>query len=118
VQLDLDAVLAEVAHPELVRLGGNTGEPNTFTGVDIDNLTGGVFNAQTLLEGHNSMCLAFQVASEGAPDILRGLLGNILTAVQKLTSALDPILQTLGCPELTKYDKSLFKEMPGGQDGI
>jgi hypothetical protein len=97
----------------LIRIGGNTGQPNTFTGVDIDDLTGNVFNAQTLLEGNNLMCLAFQAASEGAPDVLRGLVGNVLVAVQKLASVLDPIIAELGCPELVKYDAALLKAFPG-----
>jgi hypothetical protein len=113
-----EAVASEVANPELIRIGGNTGEPNTFTGVNINDLTGNVFRAETLLEGNNLMCLAFQAASEAAPDILRGLLGNALVAVQKLTDALDPILQTFGCPELTKYDTSLFKKFPGAGSGL
>ncbi|EUC31640.1 hypothetical protein COCCADRAFT_6478 [Bipolaris zeicola 26-R-13] len=105
-----EAVSLEVAHPELIRIGGNTGQPNSFTG--------NVFNAQTLLEGNNLMCLAFQAASEGAPDILRGLFGNILIAVQKLASVLDPIIAELGCPELVKYDKSLFKAFPGAGSAV
>jgi hypothetical protein len=102
-----------LAYPELLRFGGNTGQPNSFTGVDVDDLTGNVYNAQTLLEGNNLMCLAFQSASEAAPDILRGLLGNVVLAVQKLTDALNPIIAELGCPELTKYDTTLFKAFPG-----
>jgi hypothetical protein len=102
----------------LIRLGGNTGQPNTFTGVNIDDLTGNVFNAQTLLEGNNIMCLAFVAALQAAPDILGGLVGNVLVAVQKLTSALDPIIATLGCPEITKYDATLFKAFPGASSGL
>ncbi|EOA83046.1 hypothetical protein ACJQWK_04537 [Exserohilum turcicum] len=113
-----EAVSLEVAHPELIRIGGNTGQPNSFTGVDIDDLTGNVFNAQILLEGNNLMCLAFQAASEGAPDILRGLFGNILVAVEKLVSVLDPIIAELGCPELVKYDKSLFNVFPGAGSAV
>jgi hypothetical protein len=100
----------------LIRVGGNTGEPNTFTGVGVEDLTGNVFNAQTLLEGNNLMCFAFQAASEGAPDVLRGLVGNVAAAVAKLTDAITPIIQTLGCPELTKYDTSLFNKFPGASD--
>jgi hypothetical protein len=44
-------------------IGGNTGKPNTFTGVNIADLTGGVFNAETLLEGNNLMCFAFQAVN-------------------------------------------------------
>ena len=59
------------------------------------------------------MCLAFQAASLGASDILGGLVGNVLVAVQKLASVLDPIIAELGCPNLVKYDRSLFKAFPG-----
>lgn len=64
------------------------------------------------------MCLAFQAASEGAPDILRGLVGNVLVAVQKLASVLDPIIAELGCPKLIKYDKSLFNAFPGAAGAV
>jgi hypothetical protein len=77
-------------------VGGNTGEPNTFTGVNIADLTGGVFNAETLFEGNNLMCFAFQ-------------------AVSALNEA---VLGPLGCPDLEKYDKALFEKFPGGADGI
>ncbi|KAL5114502.1 hypothetical protein ACEQ8H_007592 [Pleosporales sp. CAS-2024a] len=113
-----DAVGTELANPELIRLGGNTGQPNTFTGVDIDDLTGNVFNAQTLLQGNNIMCLAFAAALEASPDILGGLVGNVLVAVQKLTNALNPILASLNCPAITKYDATLFKAFPGAGSGL
>lgn len=64
------------------------------------------------------MCFAFQVVSLGSPDILRGLLGNVALAVQKLTAALDPLIDALACPELTKYDKTLFDKFPGAADGL
>jgi hypothetical protein len=115
---DLDALTAIQAYPELLKLGGNTGEPNTFTGVNLEDLTGGVFNAANLLEGNNLLCFAFQVASEAGPDILRGLVGNVLTAVQKLTDALNPVIQSLGCPQLAKYDASLFQKFPGAGSGL
>lgn len=52
---DLEMVLQ---HLDLDSVGGNTGEVDTFTGVDLSNLTGGVFNAATLLEGNNLFCFA------------------------------------------------------------
>jgi len=113
VDLNVDGLASLLATPELGVIGGNTGEPNTFVGVNLGDLTGGVFNAENLLEGNNLMCFALQVANVGSPDILKGLLGNALLAVQKLTSALDPLLKTLGCPQLAKYDKSLLQKFPG-----
>jgi len=99
-------------------IGGNTGKPNTFTGVNIADLTGGVFNAATLLEGNNLMCFAFQAVHSASPDILKGLLGNVLLAVRTLTDALDPILAQLGCPQMAVYDKSLLSKFPGAGDGL
>jgi hypothetical protein len=99
-------------------IGGNTGSPNTFTGVHIADLTGGVFNAETLLEGNNAMCFAFQAVNSAAPDILKGLLGNVVLAVQKLMDALNPVLSTLGCPQMAKYDKSLLSKFPGADSGV
>ncbi|KAH3905278.1 hypothetical protein HBI56_209750 [Parastagonospora nodorum] len=114
----LDAVGALQALPYMAVIGGNTGEPNTFTGVNIADLTGGVFNAATLLEGNNAMCFAFQAVHSAAPDILKGLLGNVVLAVSKLTDALDPILAQLGCPQMAKYDKSLLAKFPGAGAGL
>lgn len=116
--LDTDAVKILVQHPELATVGGNTGQPNTFTGLNVGNITGGVFSAETLLQGNNAMCFAFQAVSSVAPDILRGLVGNVLLAVQKLTDVLTPIVDELGCPQLAKFDTSSFSQFPGAQDGI
>ncbi|CAI6339849.1 unnamed protein product [Periconia digitata] len=118
VPFTAEAVSIELANPELIRLGGNTGEPNTFTGVDVDDLTGNVLNAQTLLEGNNLMCLAFSAALEASPDILGGLVGNVLLAVEKLTGALEPVLALLNCPQITKFDTTLFKAFPGAGSGL
>ncbi|KAH5199459.1 hypothetical protein HBI46_227220 [Parastagonospora nodorum] len=114
----LDAVGALKALPYMAVIGGNTGEPNTFTGVNIADLTGGVFNAATLLESNNAMCFAFQAVHSAAPDILKGLLGNVVLAVSKLADALDPILAQLGCPQMAKYDKSLLAKFPGAGAGL
>lgn len=88
--------------------------------MDIANLTGGVFNAQTLLEGNNLACFAFQAISVASPDIIRGsILGDLAqTAVQTFTDALNPVLTTFNCPQLIKYDKSLFEAFPGGERGF
>jgi hypothetical protein len=42
--------------PTLLDIGGNTNGVNTFTGVDIGNLTGGVINGENLLQGDNFAC--------------------------------------------------------------
>jgi hypothetical protein len=37
-------------------IGGNTGTVNSFTGVNFEDLTGGILNAETLLEGLSLLC--------------------------------------------------------------
>lgn len=44
------------AEPRTMNIGGNTAGVNTFTGVDIGDLTGGVYNSQNLLNGDNFAC--------------------------------------------------------------
>ena len=46
-------------YPALSSVGGNTNGVNTFTGVDVGNLTGGVINAQNLLDGDNFACFCW-----------------------------------------------------------
>ncbi|KAL5121771.1 hypothetical protein ACEQ8H_000458 [Pleosporales sp. CAS-2024a] len=113
-ELSLDATAAVLQYPDLVRVGGNMGAPNTFVGVNLDNLTGGVYNAQRLTQGNNLICFGMQFASIGAPDMLKGLVNNVLSsAVSKLSNVLNPILQSLDCPDFTNYNGNLFQQFPG-----
>ena len=109
--LDLDA--AALQHPEFLSVGGNTGTTNSFAGVDIQNLTGGVYNAQNLLEGNNLACFAFQAAVLEAPDLLKGLVSDITGAAGKIASTLTDTLVQLGCPQLEEFDTTQFEKFPG-----
>ncbi|KAI4593977.1 hypothetical protein KJ359_008765 [Pestalotiopsis sp. 9143b] len=111
----LDAMDALRHLPDLLVLGGNTGKPNTFTGVNVSSLTSGVFNAETLLDGNNAMCFAFQTVSMVTPDIFRGLVSNVAKAVQMLAGPLNTVISELGCPQLEKYDTALFDQYPGSK---
>lgn len=55
-------------HPELSSLGGNTNGVNTFTGLDMGNLTGGVINGQNLLDGDNFICFVSVTGYIGKPS--------------------------------------------------
>ncbi|KAG9112986.1 hypothetical protein FRC07_007819, partial [Ceratobasidium sp. 392] len=48
---DISQMLAVV--PNTISVGGNTGKVNTFTVVNISDLTGGVYKYETLLQGNN-----------------------------------------------------------------
>ncbi|EME38257.1 hypothetical protein DOTSEDRAFT_75727 [Dothistroma septosporum NZE10] len=106
-----DYFLADVAaaialHPKFANVGGNTGKVNTFTGVDVTNLTNGVYNSATLAQGDNFACFAAQFAVQEKPDVALGTL----TA---LNNALAPITKSLSCKQLTTIDDSQLEKFPG-----
>ncbi|GAB7349625.1 hypothetical protein MBLNU459_g0307t1 [Dothideomycetes sp. NU459] len=108
----VDLLAAAVAHPEFLSVGGNTGTVDSFTGVDLADLTGGVYNAQTLAQGNNAACFAMQAAVQSLPDFITGLLTDV-TAMDLLGSALNNATDSLGCPKLNNIDKNQFNKYPG-----
>ena len=106
-------LIGYAAYPQTFRLGGNTGKPNSYTGVDVENLTRGAFNAETLFQGNNFQCFAFQLLQNGLPDFLKGPLGKLNKAIDKVSTAFDPVFGAANCPTLGKYDQSLFNSYPG-----
>jgi hypothetical protein len=65
-----DDVEMVLQHLDLDSVGGNTGKVDTFTGVHIADLTGGVLNAATLLEDNNLLCFAMvRTRSDPLSDI-------------------------------------------------
>ncbi|CAE6341219.1 unnamed protein product [Rhizoctonia solani] len=113
----VDLLYAGLKHPEFLSIGGNTGKVNSFAGVNIGNITGGVYNSVNLLEGNNLVCFAFQAAQQAMPDVLKGIMGDLTAALGLWTTKLVPILSGLGCPQLTKYDGSVFGTYPGSGGG-
>jgi hypothetical protein len=114
--LEEDTLAMALQHPEFASVGGNTGTTNSFTGVDIEMLTNGVFNAQTLLQGNNLACFGFEASLQEAPDILSGLFSDIEPAMSKLTDAVNAATNGLGCPKLAQISKDQFSKYPGYTD--
>ncbi|CAJ2509352.1 Uu.00g143780.m01.CDS01 [Anthostomella pinea] len=110
---NLDALAMQLEHPQFLSVGGNTGKVNSFVGVDPAALTDGVFNAPNLLEGNNAFCFGVQGALQMAPDILKGLFGDITEALVLLSSAVGNATQGLSCPQLTNFDEGQFAQFPG-----
>lgn len=104
-QVDLTA--AALQYPQFLDIGGNTGTTNSFTGVDVMNLTGGVYNAQTLAQGNNLFCFGTQFLQQAVPDVLKGV------AIDTLTQALANTSSALACPQITKIDASNLNQFPG-----
>ncbi|KAJ7713274.1 hypothetical protein B0H16DRAFT_1743423 [Mycena metata] len=99
--------------PELLPIGGNIHGKNTYAPIDIGNLTGGVFNAASLLEGNNAACLVLQAVQILVPDALSDLVGLVGVIVSKLVDGIGPLLNGLTCPQLTKMDRSILKQKRG-----
>ena len=104
----IDAVGMALQHSEFLSVGGNTGKPNSFTGVDPQNLTGGVYTASNLLQGNNGICYGLELSLMESPDILSGLYSDVDAAVDKLGTAIDKATDALGCPALNSVNKGQF----------
>lgn len=100
-------------YPQFLSIGGNVGEVNSFVGIDPEDLTGGVFNAEMLTKGNNLMCYALQLAVQVAPDLISGLLTDVDGALDFLGSTIDNVTDGLGCPVLNYVDKDQFGMFPG-----
>ncbi|KAF9026033.1 Cloroperoxidase [Hymenopellis radicata] len=107
--LDLIELLLE--YPKYIAVGGNTGTVNSFTPVNLGDLTGGGFNAKNLLEGNNLMCFMYQAVMSALPDVILG--GVVDTLILQYVT---PLFAGLGCPELTQWDSSLYGIYPGAKD--
>lgn len=109
----VDLTNAAAAYPQFLDIGGNTGKVNTFTGVSITNLTGGVYNAQTLAQGNNAACFVTQFLQQAAPDVLEGLFSDATAATAALTSELGSVSSKFSCPQIAKIDTSNLNQFPG-----
>lgn len=108
-----DLLIDNSAYPGVFRVGGNTGTVNSFTGVDLQNLTGGVFNAATLAQGNNAACFFLQASLSVLPDAVMPALGAVGSILGWATSLIAPIEQRLACPQLKEFNNELFNQFPG-----
>lgn len=109
----LDVLAAAETYPEFISVGGNTGTVNSFAGVDLSQLTAGVYNSQTLLQGNNLACFALQVAQGFTPDLLKPIFSDITAGVAQLNTAFTNALSPLGCPSFKSVDATQFSQFPG-----
>ncbi|KAF8912302.1 hypothetical protein CPB85DRAFT_1389693 [Mucidula mucida] len=105
-QVSLSKLLLE--NRKYIAVGGNTGTVDSFTPISLGDFTGGVFNAESLLEGNNLSCFIQQAAMSVTPDFAKGSVSDTMVS-QYVTSH----FAGLGCPELTKWDSSVFGIYPG-----
>lgn len=98
VQLNLDFIDWFARYPELASIGGNTGTVNSFTPIDIGNLSGGLLNAETLLEDNNLICFALQIVKTVSPNSLSNLFATLAVPLKLITDALGAAITPLTCP--------------------
>ncbi|KAM0815535.1 hypothetical protein AB5N19_01333 [Seiridium cardinale] len=109
----VDVVEHALYYPPLLSFGGNTGTTDSFFPVDISDLTGGVFNAATLLEGNNLECFVLQIIQASAPDALGSMFSDVQAAMAPLTDKLAQLLAGKSCPQLQSVNTELFEKYPG-----
>ncbi|KAF7715040.1 Chloroperoxidase domain-containing protein [Penicillium ucsense] len=100
VQLNLDIVDFLLKYPELGSVGGNTGKVNSFAGVDLADLTGGLFNATNLLKGNSLLCFAFEVLRFASPNALSSLYSTLAQPLAFLGNILATPLLDITCPAM------------------
>ncbi|KAK5130761.1 hypothetical protein LTR08_001706 [Meristemomyces frigidus] len=126
VDLNLDLVSWITSHPELADIGGNTGTVNSFTGVDLDNLTSGVLNAATLLEDNNLICFALNVVKLAAPSYTNKLFATLSGPLNLILNAVNVPMLSLDCPTwaaLQSGGQNIFDvlseyQIPGASEGL
>ncbi|KAK3676945.1 hypothetical protein LTR78_003150 [Recurvomyces mirabilis] len=76
-ELNQDILSWTLKHPELASIGGNTRTTNSFTLLDLSNLTDGVLAAPKLLEKNNLLCFALEFVKLAAPSFTNNLFETL-----------------------------------------
>ncbi|KAM0545827.1 hypothetical protein ACHAPJ_011154 [Fusarium lateritium] len=109
----LDVLEHAAKYPRLLSVGGNMGKVNSFAGVDIKDLTGGVFNSAMLLKGDNLECFVLQIISAVTPDVVGSQFSDVKKALRPLADKLQQLIAGKTCPRLEKVNMKLFEKYPG-----
>ena len=97
-----DLVKLAAVVPEAVSVGGNTGTVNSFTGVDLGDITGGAYRTSDLTNPAKFVCYFYQLTLTLVPDFLRSYalgaaLGGALTLLQnQIGPYVDPQCAKIG----------------------
>lgn len=117
VDTNADTVINDRIYPGVLKFGGNTGKTNSFAGVDLGNLTGGVYNSQSLGTGNNAACFFYQASQQAIPDFGAPLVQPLNKIEAYLSKNLGPYIDKLGCPKLNgdAFGPGFFKGFPGAK---
>jgi len=98
VGMNLDLVRMIVEYPVLASIGGNMGKTDSFAGVDLGDISGGVLNTPMLLEDNNLLCFALELVKTVAPNSLSTLFKVVGLPLQIITETINLSLLDLTCP--------------------
>ena len=79
-------------------IGGNLGEVDSFAGVDLGDLTGGVLNLAGMLKDNNLLCFVTEVLKFASPNALAGIYSTVAKPLEFVTNILAVPLLNLTCP--------------------
>ena len=100
----LDVIAGNLKHPEFIALGGNTGTVNSFAGINLHDLTGGLYNLQDLSNPQKAWCFVHEAMLAVIPGILESVFRTLLGT----------FFGAFGCPVLAQYwDAEVFDIFPG-----
>jgi hypothetical protein len=95
-------------------IGGNLGEVNSFAGLDLGDVTGGVLNLTGLLKDNNLLCFVTEVLKFASPNALSGIYSTLAKPLEFVTNILKVPLLDLNCPafkDLQKGGKPLWEAL-------
>ena len=106
IQLNLDLIDWYVKYPAVLSIGGNMGRVGSFVGLDFTDITGGVLDATSVLEGNGLMCFVLEVVKTFAPNSLSTLFKTLSMPLELVTETVAAPILSLACPE--------FEDLKGG----
>lgn len=109
-----DFAITVAQYPEIAEVGGNTGKPGTFTGVDFSDFTGGAFKASDFLSGDKAACFGMEALVFVVPGLSRKLVNTATGFFGKAVASLGKTGKALGCSSLpASFNNKHFKKYPG-----
>lgn len=84
---------------------------NSFTGLDLADITGGVINSASLLQGNNLICFSLEFVKTFLPQSFASVLRTFEVPAKLVSDVLAPRVLSLNCPawkDLTLGGASLW----------
>lgn len=99
VQLNVDLLEWYLKYPAVLSIGGNMGKVNSFVGLDFTDITGGILNGTSILEGNGLLCFVLELVKTFAPNSLSTLFKVLATPLELITDTISAPILSLACPE-------------------